>query len=156
MYYIINIGSNLGDRRHNLSRAMAAIMRRYGDLEMSHVVETDPFGYESQNKYLNVGIMFRSDDSPETVLKELQEIEHAISPSPHRNEDGGYADRVLDIDMIAADDAVIDTPSLQLPHPRLAERDFFLVPLEEIAPAWRHPVTGLNATEMLANLEPEK
>lgn len=152
MYYIINIGSNLGDRRHNLSRAMAAVMRRYGELEMSHVVETEPWGYESPNKFLNVAIMFRSDDAPLDVLAELQQIERTISDSPHRTPEGGYADRLLDIDMIAADDLTLDTPELTLPHPRLAERDFFLVPLEEIAPAWRHPSTGLTASEMIAAL----
>lgn len=152
MYYIINIGSNLGDRRHNLSRAMAAVMRRYGEIEMSHVVETDPRGYESPNKFLNVAIMFRSDDQPLDVLAELQEIERSISDAPHRNADGSYADRILDIDMIAADDLTMNTEQLTLPHPRLAERDFFLVPLEEIAPAWRHPLTGLTATEMLSTL----
>lgn len=156
MYYIINIGSNLGDRRHNLSRAMAAIMRRYGDLEMSHVVETDAWGYDSPNKFLNVAIMFRSDDSPSDVLRELQDIEHSISADPHRTSEGGYADRVIDIDMIAADDAVVDTPQLTLPHPHLAERDFFLVPLEEIAPGWHHPITGLNATQMLDALQKDK
>ncbi len=152
MYYIVNIGSNLGERRHNLSRAMAAIMRRYGELEMSHVVETEPWGYESPNKFLNVAIMFRSDDTPPEVLAELQKIEHEISGARHRTPEGGYADRIIDIDMIAADDTIIDSPALTLPHPHLAERDFFLVPLEEIAPQWRHPATGLTATQMLAAL----
>lgn len=152
MYYIVNIGSNLGDRRHNLSRAMAAIMRRYGDIEMSHVVETDPWGYESPNKFLNVAIMFRSDDTPLEALADLQKIEHDISGAPHRTPEGGYADRIIDIDIIAADDTILDTPALTLPHPRLAERDFFLVPLEEIAPQWHHPATGLTATQMLAAL----
>lgn len=153
MYYIINIGSNLGDRRLNLSRAMAAVMRHFGQLEMSHVVETEPHGFDSPNKFLNVGIMFRSELAPEEVLEVLKGIEQDISPASHRTPDGGYADRVIDIDMIAADDVTMDTPELSLPHPRLAERDFFLVPLEEIAPQWRHPATGLTATEMLKKLQ---
>lgn len=152
-YYLINIGSNLGDRRLNLSKAMAAVMRHFGQLEMSHVVETAPWGYESPNKFLNVGIMFRSELEPSEVLGVLQDIEQSISPSAHRAPDGGYADRVIDIDMIAADDIVIDTPTLTLPHPHLAEREFFLAPLEEIAPQWHHPVSGLTATEMIASLK---
>lgn len=151
-YYIINIGTNLGDRRLNLSRAMAAVIRHFGEIEMSHVVETEPQGFESSNKFLNVGIMFRSDLTPEEVLGVLLDIEREISPTSHRTPDGAYADRVIDIDMIAADDFVTDTPSLKLPHPRLASRDFYLVPLEEIAPQWRHPVTGLTASEMLSAL----
>ena len=135
---------------------MAAIMRRYGDLEMSHVVETEPWGYESPHKFLNVAIMFRSDDSPLEVLEELKKIENEISPRTHRTSDGGYADRVIDIDIVAVDDTMMETPQLTIPHPRLAERDFFLVPLEEIAPSWRHPATGLTAAEMLALLSNAK
>ncbi len=151
-YYIINIGSNLGDRRHNLSKAMAGVMRRYGNLDMSHVVETEPFGFRSANKFLNIGILFATDQEPLTVLEQMQQIEHEISPASHRNADGTYADRKIDIDIIAIDDMVIDTPELKVPHPHLSERDFFLVPMEEIAPSWRHPLTGLTATEMLAAL----
>lgn len=152
-YYIINIGSNLGDRRLNLSRAMAAVMRQFGQLEMSHVVETEPWGYSSPNKFLNISLMFGSELEPVEVHSILKDMEREISPASHRNSDGSYADRLIDIDLVAADDIVIDTPELTLPHPRLAERDFFLVPLEELAPSWRHPITGLTATEMLAALK---
>ena len=149
MYAIINIGSNLGDRRLNLSRALAAVMREFGDLEMSHTVETEAAGYESANKFLNVSLMFQTDLEPQALLERLQAIEKSINKTPHRHADGSYRDRELDIDIVALDDLVIDTPTLQVPHPRLAERPFFLTPLEEIAPAWTHPVTGLTATQML-------
>lgn len=155
---IINIGTNLGQRRMNLSRAMAAINRTFGDFEMSHVVESEPWGFDSGNKFLNVCLMFATDLEPEELLDELQRIERELSPAPHRNPDGSYADRLIDIDLIAVDDMVIDTPRLTLPHPHLAERRFFLVPLDEIAPGWRHPVSGLDAAAMLAILpaEPSK
>lgn len=152
MYYLINIGSNLGDRRLNLSRAMAAVMRYWGNIEMSHVVETEPFGFASEHKFLNVGIMFSSGEDPHEVLRLLQEIERSISPDSHRRSDGSYADRLIDIDIVAIDDKVIDDPDLKVPHPHLAERDFFLVPLEEIAPAWHHPLTGLTPTKMIEAL----
>lgn len=155
-FYILNIGSNLGNRRLNLSKALAAIAREFGEFELSHVVESDPWGFDSTNAFLNVGLAFSSDLGPEEVMKKLMEIEHAISPAPHRTPDGVYADRVIDIDIVAADRLVIDSASLTLPHPRLAERDFFLRPLEEIAPGWTHPLTGLNATEMLAALRREE
>lgn len=128
---------------------MAAVMREFGDIEMSHTIETEAQGFESAHKFLNVCIMFQTDLEPTEVLHKLQEIEKGICPESHRDECGGYADRVIDIDLIAIDDAVVDTEELQLPHPRLAERLFFLKPLEEVAPGWRHPVTGLTATEML-------
>lgn len=154
-YFIINIGTNLGDRRLNLSRAMAAVIRHFGEIEMSHVVETEPQGFESSNKFLNLGIMFRSELEPLEVLGILRDIEKEISPASHRTPDGGYVDRLLDIDIIAIDDLVIDTPELQVPHPRMAQRDFVLVPLEEIAPSWCHPISGLTATQMLAALKSE-
>ncbi|MCM1005625.1 MAG: 2-amino-4-hydroxy-6-hydroxymethyldihydropteridine diphosphokinase [Prevotella sp.] len=155
MFAIINIGSNLGHRRLNLSKAMAAVMREFGNLEMSHTVETEPHGFESPHKFLNVCLMFQTDLTPIEVLHKLQAIEKSISSGSHRNTDGSYTDREIDIDLIAIDDIVVDTPELKLPHPGLPSRYFFLKPLEEIAPGWTHPQTGLTAGEMLAAL-PEK
>lgn len=153
MLVIANIGSNLGDRRLNLSRAMRAINKEFGDFELSNVVETEPWGYDSDNKFLNIGIMFHSELQPQQVLEKLKEIETAISAMPHRDASGGYADRLIDIDIVAIDDIVVDTPELKVPHPHLAQRKFFLVPLEEQAPGWRHPLTHKTATEMLNELD---
>lgn len=152
MHYIINIGSNLGDRKLNISRAMAAIHHEFGDFEMSHGVLSKPQGFDSDNEFMNVCMMFASELPPAEVLAKLQEIERKISPDSHRDAKGNYADRKIDIDMIAADSEIIDTESLKLPHPRLAERRFFLAPMNEIAPGWRHPLTGLSPAEMLAAL----
>lgn len=152
MNYIINIGSNLGDLKLNLSRAMAAVHHEFGAFEMSHAVTSGAQGFESAHRFMNVCMMFASDLTPEEVLDRLQAIERKISPAPHRNADGTYRDRVIDIDIVAIDDCVIETERLTVPHPRLAERAFFLEPLAEIAPGWRHPVTGLSPAEMLMSL----
>ncbi len=152
MYYLINIGSNLGDRRLNLSRAMRAVGMEFGDFEMSHAVESAPAGFDSPHRFLNVGMLFQSDLQPEEVLTRLQAIEKQLGSGPHRNADGSYRDRLIDIDIVAADDLVMQTDRLTLPHPRLAERRFFLEPLKEIAPQWKHPVSGLTARQMLARL----
>lgn len=152
MFAIVNIGSNLGNRSLNLSRAMAAIIARFGDIEMSHAVHSMPQGFDSPHEFLNVCIMFRTDLEPEALLRELQAIEKSISPAPHRDSRGAYADRLIDIDIVALDDRVIDTPELTVPHPRLPERRFFLEPLREVAPAWTHPVTRLTADQMLEAL----
>lgn len=154
-YYIINIGSNLGDRRLNLSRAMRAVGMEFGDFEMSHTVESAPAGFDSPHRFLNLSMLFQSDLEPMEVLGKLQEIEHNLSPESHRNPDGTYRDRIIDIDIVAIDDMTIDSPELKVPHPRLAERRFFLEPLKEIAPQWKHPATGLTARQMLALLPPE-
>lgn len=152
MYYLINIGSNLGDRRLNLSRAMRAVGMEFGDFEMSHAVESAPAGFDSPHRFLNVGMLFQSDLQPEEVLTRLQAIEKQLGSGPHRNDDGSYRDRLIDIDIVAADDLVMQTDRLTVPHPRLAERRFFLEPLKEIAPQWKHPVSGLTARQMLARL----
>ncbi len=152
-FVLVNIGSNMGRRRLNLSRAMRAIGEEFGPFELSHVVETEPWGFASTNPFLNIGMAFNSDLPPEEILHKLQAIEKLLAPeSPHRDENGNYLDRELDIDIVAIDREIIDTPELKLPHPHLAERDFFLVPLEELAPGWTHPVTGLTAAQMLKQL----
>ncbi len=149
---IINMGSNLGDRRLMLSRAMRRVGMEFGPFEMSHAVESEPEGFDSPHPFLNLAMIFNSDLAPAEVLAKLQAIEKELAPGPHRNPDGSYTDRELDIDIMAIDDVVTDTPELQLPHPRLAERRFFLEPLREIAPGWRHPLTGLTADDMLAKV----
>lgn len=150
MNYFINIGTNLGNRKLNISKALQRIMGRFGWFEMSNAVETAPWGYESQNSFMNVGLRLVSDKEPLEVLRELQAVEREISPGAHRDAQGNYVDRVLDIDIVAIDERKIDTPELQVPHPHLAERDFFLRPMVELAPVWRHPDTGLTPSEMLA------
>lgn len=154
MNYFINIGTNLGNRKLNISKAMQRIMGRFGWFEMSRAVETAPWGFESGNRFLNVGLRLVSDKEPAEVLRALQEVEGEISPDAHRDAGGGYMDRVIDIDIVAVDELRIDTPELQVPHPHLAERDFFLRPMVELAPIWRHPVTGRTPSEMLAAITP--
>lgn len=152
-YVLVNIGSNIGNRRLNLSRAMRAIGEEFGNFEISHVVESAPWGYDSTNSFLNLGIAFTTELTPMELLHRLQEIERSISPASHRNPDGTYADREIDIDIIAIDREIIAEVELKVPHPRLAERRFVLEPLAELAPGWRHPLTGLTPMEMLMKLE---
>ena len=86
----VNIGSNLGNRRLNLSRAMRAIGEEFGQFELSHVVESAPWGFDSTNSFLNVGMAFMTDLEPEEVLRRLQAIEKSISAESHRDAAGGY------------------------------------------------------------------
>lgn len=153
MNVFLNIGSNLGDRRRNISRAVAALEREFGYFELSHSLESAPWGFDSENSFLNIGMMIISDLPPLEILHKLQSIEKAIGPGSHRNPDGSYADRLIDIDIIAIDDMVIDTPELQIPHPRMAERRFVLEPLAELAPFWVHPLSGKSPADMLRKLE---
>lgn len=144
MRYYINIGSNLGDRRRNIETAIAALTGRFGPVDVSELVESEPWGFDSTNLFLNVGVAFDSDREPLTVLRILQTIERSISPASHRKPDGSYADRLIDIDIMEAGDIRMDTPELTLPHPRLEQRPFFLMPLRELKERERNNNNNLN------------
>ena len=149
MKYYLNLGSNLGNRLLHITRAMKAIGEEFGPYETSHKVESDPWGFDSTNRFVNIGLAVESDLEPEEVLTRLQKIEKGISPRGHRRWDGSYNDREIDIDIMASDAGPYDSPALQIPHRHLARREFFLKPLAELAPDWRHPVSGLSARQML-------
>ena len=149
----INIGSNIGDRMANISRAVALIR----DLSLvpprvSKVFESEPWGYDSVNMFYNVGVEIDTDLSPALLLSALKSIEKNIDPSSHRDENGNYKDRTIDIDLIYMGDFVISIDSLQLPHPRMEKRAFVLTPIAELDPTWHHPVTGKTAIQMLSEL----
>ena len=152
MKYYLNIGSNLGNRLLHLTRAMKAIGEEFGPYETSHKVESDPWGFDSTNRFVNIGVTIESDLDPEEVMSRLQLIEKSISSRGHRRWDGTYNDREIDIDIMAADSLTYNSPTLQIPHRHLSKRDFFLRPLAELAPDWRHPITGLSASEILETL----
>ena len=156
----INIGSNQGDRRANIARAVALIADTlHVKPQLSSAIESEPWGYDSDSPYLNIGLAFDSRITPEALLDVLLSIEHSISPASHRKPDGSYADRIIDIDLIAYGDTAIDmtqTPSgnsLTLPHPRMHLRKFVLLPMLQLAPEWTHPVTGLTPADMLQKLK---
>ena len=132
MKYYINIGTNLGNRRLNLSRAVSAVEKRFGYFEISKVVESEPWGFDSTNLFLNVAMMFESDEEPMDVLHALQEIERKISPEAHRNPDGSYRDRLIDIDIMAIENVDVDLNELKVTHPPLDDRPFFINPLKEL------------------------
>ena len=152
MHYFLNIGSNLGQTRLNISRALAALNRNFGPIDISHAVESEPWGFESPNTFLNVGVHIVSELPPLEVLDILQGIERELSDAPHRTPEGKYTDRIIDIDIMAAD-TPFEHERLTIPHPHLTERLFFTGPLAEIAPNWRHPATGQTIAEIHRELE---
>lgn len=137
MKYYINIGSNLGNRLLNVSKAISAIEKDFGWFELSKTVESEPWGFDSTHKFINIGMLICSDREPLDVLHTLQNIEQSISTESHRKPNGEYADRIIDIDIMAAEDdeqneVCISSPELTLPHPHLQDRQFFLTPYEEL------------------------
>lgn len=135
----LNIGSNMGDRKALIAGAVALIFKRLGPGRMpqSDFYESEPWGYDSTLKYLNVAVMIDRDTplSPLDILEATRAVELAVGGgAPHRNADGSYRDRPVDIDIIDVDGIVIDTPRLTLPHPRAALRDFVIEPLRSLDP----------------------
>ncbi len=143
----LNIGSNLGDREENIRRAVASLRQLacvYSSVKVSDTVESEPWGYDSSNGFLNVGMSFDTELAPEALLAAVQRVEKSISTASHRDSAGAYIDRIIDIDIIACSvtDAatgrpalvISDTPELTLPHPRALLRDFVMTPLRLIDP----------------------
>ena len=153
MRYYLNVGSNIGDRRDNLYRAVVALAAGTGGAAVSRIVESEPWGFESDNRFLNLGLCIDTEMDPLDMLEHLHVIERQLGSGAHRDARGAYIDRLVDIDIMAIDDQVIDTPVLQVPHPRLPLREFFLLPMMELAPRWQHPVTGRTAQQMLQELK---
>jgi len=151
----VNIGSNLGNSRSQIELAVAWIsFLATGELRRSSFIESEPWGFSSPNKFLNLGIEFESTTPPEALLGYLLELQNSISAAPHRTHNGTYADRLIDIDLIYYGNLTINTPALVLPHPRLHMREFVLTPINELSPGWLHPVLKLTPAQMLAQLPP--
>ncbi len=141
MTVYLSLGSNTGDRLRNLRQAVTLICARFprAGVRQSGIIETEPWGYASASPFLNmcISLTFASESrqtAPESLLDAFQSIEREISSVPHRNPDGSYRDRAIDIDIIAIDDRHISLPRLQIPHPRASAREFVLTPLAQIAP----------------------
>lgn len=150
----INIGSNLGHRADILSRAVTLLTREVGTVTaVSKPIETQPFGYESPNSYLNIGVNVETDRSPQEIVELLKGIEREIAPDGrHRDESGNYCDRKIDLDLICMGSIVSTDPQATIPHPGMTERDFVLIPLSELLPEWRHPQIKMTPSEILKRL----
>lgn len=151
----INIGSNLGNRADNISRAVALLAATAGDITaQSSLHSSQPHGFDSANEFINCGINILTPLSPHDLMAKLKEIEHTIAPGEsHRTPQGQYADRTIDLDIIAIGSVAISDDTLQVPHPRMHTRRFVLRPLAQIWPQWRHPLSHLTAEEMLQSAQ---
>ena len=152
---VIGIGSNLGDRRKNITEAIAIIAERIGRMTaVSSLAETEPEGFESDNRFLN-GALIIDDEPGENVsvadrLETILQILHSIEAGFGRVRTGVYADRAIDLDILFYGDEVVNLPDIVVPHPRLHERAFVLMPLAEICPQKMHPVLGMTVKELAA------
>lgn len=140
-----NIGSNIGDRAAQIERAVALLLLalRPRRCVRSDVVESEPWGYDSPHRFLNMGLAveLRGHVSPHRVLAIAQGVEKMISRGAHRDPAGAYADRRIDIDIISMEadgrEVRVESPELTLPHPRAEEREFVVIPLRQTRAALR-------------------
>lgn len=138
------LGTNLGDRPANLKQAIASLTPQLEVKLKSQVYETPPWGVENQPKFLNQVIKAQTYLDPEPLLKHLKRLEVALGRIPSVPN----GPRLIDIDILFYDDLVMDKPSIVIPHPRLQERGFVLLPLMEIAPNLVHPVSKKTVREL--------
>lgn len=149
----MSLGTNLGHKADNLKRAAEEINRRIGKVtSLSSVYETAPWGFNSENSFLNAALAVRTSLSPEEVLCLTQDIERGLGRT-HKSSNGIYSDRLIDIDILLYDDLVMHSRQLIIPHPHIENRLFVLDPLSEIAPHIIHPLTGLTITQIRRKLK---
>lgn len=145
----LGLGSNIGERRTYLSQAVSAIGRQVGRvLQQSSVIETAPVDFESEHAFLNQVICVASNLSMDDLLTTTQMIETSLGRT-QKSIDGRHFDRTCDIDILLYDDAEVNSPELQIPHPRMLERSFVMLPLLEIAPELVIPGTGRTVKELV-------
>jgi 2-amino-4-hydroxy-6-hydroxymethyldihydropteridine diphosphokinase len=143
----LGIGSNLGNRENNMQQAVEHISKRVGEVYMtSAIYETEPWGFQSDDAFLNMVIAVETQMSPQVLLSEILYIESLLGRIRNKVH---YSSRIIDIDILIYDDVILSEPDLTIPHSLLQERKFVLIPLCEIASQLVHPVLKKTFRELL-------
>jgi 2-amino-4-hydroxy-6-hydroxymethyldihydropteridine diphosphokinase len=146
-YVILGLGSNLGDRESYLNNAIGLIGKSIGFIsEQSGIYETEPWGFQSEDNFLNMVLKVHSELKPFDLLRRIQVIEDQLGRVRNTRQ---YASRTIDIDILLYANQVIQKPGLIIPHPLIQDRRFVLVPLCDIAPKMIHPVLSKTFEELL-------
>lgn len=149
----LGLGSNLGNREHNLKGAIEKI-QEFTELVIrtSSIYETEPWGFQSENNFLNMTVEVETNLNPSGLLGRLLMIESLLG---RLREGKQYKSRIIDLDILLFGEQIINKAGLVIPHPRMADRRFVLEPLCEIAPGVIHPVFGKTITELLSECKDE-
>lgn len=147
----LSLGSNMGDRRQYIENAVKSL-REEPDIKcvrVSDLIETEPYGYTDQEKFLNAAVELRTLKDPEQMLEKCRQIEK----EGHRERSIHWGPRTIDVDILLYDDLVVQTDELTIPHREMHKRRFVLEPLAQLAPWAGHPVYGKKVIELLEKLE---
>jgi 2-amino-4-hydroxy-6-hydroxymethyldihydropteridine diphosphokinase len=148
----LGLGTNIGDKKFNLRQAFIEIELSIGTiLESSSFYESEPWGFESENQFLNAVIVVDTNFTPLELLEQLKAIERKMGRIEKNK--SGYADRIIDIDILFFNNEVIHSPILTIPHKFLHKRDFVLFPLLEITPDFVHPLLESTIEELANRIE---
>ena len=151
----LSLGSNQGDRLELLSQARELINNRVGDImKTSSIYETEPWGFETDQPFLNQVIQVQTEQNAYMILDEIFNIERLLGRV--RGEVAGYTSRTMDIDILFINDIIIESDQLNIPHKHLPERRFILEPLCDIEPHFVHPILNKRIDELLSECIDEK
>ena len=148
----LSLGSNMGEREKILELSIKEIGKRIGTItKVSSKYETEPWGFVSANKFINMAVEVTTELSPQEVSDRVHQIEDDLGRTRNSNATG-YEDRVIDIDILMIDDIVSDNSVLTLPHPKMHLREFVIFHLCEIAPNAIHPLLRSSIEDIKNNL----
>lgn len=151
----LSLGTNLGNKEENLRAAMELIEEQIGDIvSQSALYASEPWGFASENSFLNNVVAVKTTMTPEEILETTQHIERTLGRT-RKSVNGQYTDRLIDIDILFYDEEVTNTSRLTLPHPLLHRRLFVLEPLNQIAPTLIHPVLKKDISTLYHRLQEE-
>ncbi len=135
----LSLGTNIGDRQRNIMQAVSLLQERVGTVAtLSSFLETEPWGFESPNPFINIALAIETTLTPGELLDATQAIEKDLGRIA-KSTNCTYSDRIIDIDILLYDDLILSQENLKIPHPLMQDRLFVLTPLAEIAPELIHP-----------------
>ncbi len=140
----LSLGTNLGDRLRNLQKAISSLSLVMSVTAVSPIYQSEPWGVTDQPPFLNLCLKATTSLNPQTLLHYLKNLETELG----RQKTIKWGSRLIDIDILFYDDTIVDTNNLTIPHPRITERAFVLVPLADIAPDLIHPIANKNIAEL--------
>ena len=152
-HVFLGIGGNIGNKPANFRKVHQIIGSQIGEIsEKSSVYESPPWGFQADDNFWNQVLKLDTMLTPTEILSEINKMESSFNRNRHSER---YSSREMDVDILYYDDIFIETDDLIIPHPRLHQRLFVLVPLTEIAPGFKHPLLRMTSKKLLENCKDE-